>query len=156
MKKYQHLKQEIQKKVLKQQKFWNLKKQFFNKEKSSDDTLSNNTHTKSNMTPVPNPFQNILGITHINTATPKNEYIPKPRETNNTITPTTTSNNIIDTRFQEDQKVMEILIEPISKDMQTTTKMLYELSNLMNNFSLKVHEQQELTTISNIQLINVF
>ena len=162
LKKYQTLKKEIQKKTLKHENFFNLKKLYFNKEKMSESNNSNKNDNQNDISPIINPFQNILGISHITTKTQKeygNENLSSLQQDINISRshsghPAYTGGYVIEEKFKEEQKVMEILVEPVSVDMQTTTKMLNELSNLMNNFSLKVHEQQELTTISKNKICN--
>ena len=120
---YKFIKQKLLAKLSKKDKFNKIKDSFF------ENKISNKDENKSNKHPQINSTQ-------------KNNIIYQNELQNN---------NEKDIKFYDGDNVINTFKKQETDSLIQTRKMIYELSDLVTNFSSKVYEQQEITNMSKIE-----
>jgi hypothetical protein len=142
LKDYKNLKQKMLRKMKKKDNFYKLKEEYYSH-------FNINVNTKSSLMPsipnIPNaliskPTSNVL-IAH------------KPK-TINYLDMINQEPNINQEIYKENPQVIHIFRENESKNLEKTKQTLYELSDLMTNFSSKVSQHHEITQNSKLYFHN--
>jgi hypothetical protein len=115
---YKILKQKILKKARKKEKFYQLKEEFLK------NTVTEPILEKKQREDKRNKTDNII----------PHQSIPTPIEEIN--------------EYKESENVINILKEPEHSNLDQTKKILFELTDLLNNFSTKVYQHQEMAETS--------
>jgi hypothetical protein len=143
IKDYKNLKQNMLRKMKKKDSFWKMKEDFIGR-------LSGAT--------TPGFTERITAhvVPQITKAKPiEKPVVAPPKQPVNILDFTTTSTPNNDEGYREAPEVVNIFKENESKGMEKTKQILFELSDLMTNFSTKVHQHHEITQNSKYLLLTL-
>lgn len=154
---YKNLKQVMLKKMRKKENFWKIKQEYIKSAKENTTSITGNiSNLSSSLTSMPsklpikllNPFKTVKEQENKNSINSNKAPIAYP-----------TSDLKIDNEelYKDNLPSLNIFKESENKSLEKTKNILFELSDLMTNFSTKVMQHQEITQNSKILiLINSF
>lgn len=159
LKDFKVLKQKMLKKISKKENFWKIKESFL---KNQNHNISDSTHSTTqreslsnilslNLKNLPNPFktkeENILE---------KSKNTKKKENTEINMIHLNEESHKEEEIYRETENTMSMFKESEQKDFEKTKQILFELSDLMTNFSAKVIEHQQITQTSKYKNKNSF
>jgi len=138
LKEFKALKQKILKKMCKKENFWKIKEDFLKSQSCliKDVKLSNKFVNIPNNLKIKNEF--------------KRDFSDESFKKNTNTTISEHENSSSEDKYRESSVSMELLKEADKKDLEKTKQILYELSDMMTNFSSKIKEHQQMTQTSKL------